>query len=418
VRLLFVTPFVPAANAGHAGGVTMYHFVEGLARRGHEVHLLSLCRDAEQPDLDALRDGLASVRFLRIPHRHARSALARLRHHARIAAALAGGLFSRSPAYLLRYRYRAFERLVASAIAELRPELVQLEYLQMAPLVRHVPPGVPVVLDTHEVQSLAALRALLAARPPLWQLHALELASWIDMQARLEGFARILTVSDADRLALEALAPHLPAETLPQGLDCSRFRPQAGPREPESLVFVGSFDHHQNLDAARCLIEEVFPAVAARRPAARLHVVGSHPPAWLQRSAGSSIAVPGFVEDLPGYVGRREVFVAPLRQGAGIKIKLLQAMALGLPVVTTPAGAEGIGLRDGVDALVAPDVEGCAERCVRLLEDPDLAARLGQAGRALALARFDAPGLVERLEAVHREVLAEAAAQRAQISPL
>lgn len=369
------------------------------------MHLVTLCRESEESLLPPLRARLASVQTLSIPYRHDRSVIRRARHFLRLGGAILAGVVSRRPTYLLRYRYRAFERLVARVCAEKGPELVQIEYQQLAPLRRQIPADIPVVLDTLEVQSIVALRALQSARRPAWHLHALELASWMEEARRLEGFARVLTVSDADRLALETVAPHLPLQTLPMGVDCQRFRPHDGPKEPDSLVFVGSYDHHQNLDAAAILLDRVLPEVQRRRPGTRLHMVGNHPPAWLQRRASPSVVVPGFVADLPTYVGSRQVFVAPLRQGGGIKIKLLQALALGMPVVTTPAGAEGIGLEHGVDALIAPNVEGCAALSVQALEDPAGAAQLGKAGRRLVEERFDAPMLVERLEAVHAEIL-------------
>jgi glycosyltransferase involved in cell wall biosynthesis len=406
MRLLFVTPFVPGENAGHAGAVTVFRFVEGLTQRGHAVHLVTLCREFERPLVPPLQRSLASVSTLRIPHRHDGSVLSRVRHFLRLAAAGAAGLILGRPVYLMRYHYPSLGRLLQELVERLQPDLVQLEYMQLIPLRRRVPPELPVLLDTHEVQSLVTLRSVLSSRGPMWHLHALDLAAWIQFQARLQGFARILTVSDRDRLALEAFAPGLPLQTLPHGVDCSVFRPRQEPREPDSLVFVGSFDHHQNLDAARLLLEQVLPAVQRRRPEVRLHLAGNHPPAWLQRRAGPSVVVPGFVEDLARYVGTRKVFVAPLRQGAGIKVKLLQALALGLPVVTTPEGAEGIGLQHGKDALIAPDAAGCAELCLRVLEDPSLAEALGKAGRALAQQRFNVPAMVERLEQIYQEILA------------
>ncbi len=407
MKLLFISPFVPGENAGHAGGVTTYHFVEGLAALGHEVHLLALSRQMERPLLEPLRQRLASLHTYEIPYRHDPSHLSRIRHFWKIAASILRGIFSRKPIYLVRYDYPGFAELAAELAQSLRPDVVQIEYATLHPLRRVLPPDIPVVLDTHEVRSLTSLRTLQGSSRLLRPFHALELASWIESLAGLEGFARILTVSDADGLAIRAFAPHLPVQTLPQGVDCSQYRPFGQEKKPNSIVYVGSFDHSQNVDTALLLLDRILPAVWEKHPTARLHLVGSHPPPVLSRRAGPRVEIPGFVEDLARHVESREIFVAPLRQGAGIKIKLLQALALGLPVVTTPAGAEGIGLEHEKNALVSPTVEGCVPLVLRLLADPAQRSRLGQAGRQLVETRFHRPVLVKKLEALLEDILEE-----------
>ncbi|MBV9149564.1 MAG: glycosyltransferase, partial [Candidatus Eremiobacteraeota bacterium] len=135
------------------------------------------------------------------------------------------------------------------------------------------------------------------------------------------------------------------------------------------FVFVGNFVHSPNVDAAIYLAKEVFPMIAERVPGARLTLVGNEPPPSVRALRSELVDVSGYVEDLEPFMQRARVFIAPIRFGAGIKGKIVQSMAYGVPVVTTPIGAEGIGLTHGVDAMIAESAAALADFGVSLHED-------------------------------------------------
>jgi glycosyltransferase involved in cell wall biosynthesis len=152
--------------------------------------------------------------------------------------------------------------------------------------------------------------------------------------------------------------------------------------------FIGSLDFRPNQDAARWILDELWPRVLEREPGARLSIAGGAPPKWLRRRGI------GDVGSAEAFMREVAVFIAPLFAGGGMRIKVLEAMALGKPVVATTIGAGGI---DCDDIVIADDAASFAEAVVRLLRDPALAARIGAAARACVAERYDARSLARGL---------------------
>jgi glycosyltransferase involved in cell wall biosynthesis len=147
-------------------------------------------------------------------------------------------------------------------------------------------------------------------------------------------------------------------------------------------MFVGGFQHPPNLDAAEWLIDEIMPRVRRDIPDARLHIIGSRMPESLRERRSEGVVMHGYVEELGPYLEGCRLSVAPLRYGAGVKGKVNQAMAWGLPVVATGCAAEGMYLADGEDVLVADDTEAFAAAIVRAYNDEALWTKLSDGGLA------------------------------------
>jgi glycosyltransferase involved in cell wall biosynthesis len=176
------------------------------------------------------------------------------------------------------------------------------------------------------------------------------------------------------------------------------------------LLFVGNFVHAPNVDAVRWFCAEVLPAVRARIPDVRLFVVGNGPPPSVQALACPHVTVTGWVESTEPHLDACRVSVAPLRYGAGMKGKIGEALARGLPVVSTGIGAEGMDLRDGVHALIADDPRAFAEAIVRLYRDEALWTALSAAGRRHVDERYGPATVGAALEALLRAPLTRAGA--------
>lgn len=219
-----------------------------------------------------------------------------------------------------------------------------------------------------------------------------------------EPYRRVVVVSDRDRDELLHLNPALPIEVIPNGIDLYRFRFRLTQLKAPALLFVGNYEYAPNVDAALRLAHDIFPAVKRRVPAARLWLVGNAPPPELRALASGDVRVTGRVPDVKPYLARAAAFVSPLRLGAGIKNKVLEALAVGCPVVATPLSVDGIAVRDGQDALVA---EGGAlvDAVVRLLENPDLAQTLAANGRKLIEAHYSWDRVAERYEQLYQSIL-------------
>jgi glycosyltransferase involved in cell wall biosynthesis len=375
----------------------LHHVTRGLAARGHVIDLLAF--EGEATRADALRgaDHLRRAQILPDP------VVARPRYLAR-----ALGLAARFPARPADAWSPAMWQQIRAWIADGGYDLV------------HVFGGVrvyeyarafgdrPAVIQPYDSYSLIVARRLAQTRRPA---DALEL--WVSR--RFERFMyppyrRTIFVAQADADYVRALRPDLPTAVIPNGVDTARFDPAAvGPveRDPHRLVFVGNFSYGPNIDAAIQLVRVVLPRVRAAIPQAHVMLVGSDPAPEVRALAGEGVTVTGFVDDVRPYVCGAAAFVCPMRQGAGIKNKLLEALALASPVIATPLSLEGIAVADGIHARIVP-LEDMAQAVIETLRDPAGAARLGAAGRARVLERYSWAHSVDRYVELYEAVLREA----------
>ena len=273
----------------------------------------------------------------------------------------------------------------------------------------HALGGVPAIITPYESYSLYLKRALAAVsgQPNLrWLRPAISIKIRQMLTRRFESFmftpyARTVVVSNKDRDELLGINPALQVEVIPNGVNGYEFRPRPVKRIP-ALLFVGNYEYAPNVDAALRLARAIFPAVQQRVPEARLWLVGNAATPEMQALAGESIRVTGRVPDVRPYLARAGVFVSPLRLGAGIKNKVLEALAMGCPVAATPLSVDGIAVTDGHDALVA-DGDGLVEAIVGLLEDAELAGRLSANGRKLIETRYSWDRVAEEYLALYEQ---------------
>jgi sugar transferase (PEP-CTERM/EpsH1 system associated) len=203
-------------------------------------------------------------------------------------------------------------------------------------------------------------------------------------------FDAVAAVSEIDRDAIRDEYGVDCVLDVPTGVDHDYFRPLGGERSPNEIVFTGSMDWMPNEDGISYFVENVLPLVARKIPGVTLTVVGRNPTARVRALADADprVTVTGGVADIRPYVDRAAAFVVPLRVGGGTRLKIYEAMAMAKPVVSTTVGAEGLPLENGRDILIADGAAELAEAVVLALSDRDLAARIGEQGRALVLERF------------------------------
>jgi glycosyltransferase involved in cell wall biosynthesis len=204
--------------------------------------------------------------------------------------------------------------------------------------------------------------------------------------------------------------PQARVAVVPNAVDLEYFRarPEAPGPEPHSICFFGAINYFPNTDGLQFFLKEIFPLVLARLPGAKLSVVG-HTPQDLFQLQSATVDMKGFVPDVRVEVERAAVVIAPLRIGGGTRLKILEAMAMSKPVVSTPQGAEGLDVSDGRELLLADGPAAFADQLVRLLEDAALGRRLGAAARHLVEQRYGWGASAARLEGLYRELGAGAA---------
>jgi glycosyltransferase involved in cell wall biosynthesis len=295
---------------------------------------------------------------------------------------------------------RALSARVRELVRDGGYDLVHVRQLPMAPYGRIAGPSGR-LLELIDSETLGAERARPVTRRT--RLRA-RVAARVERRA-MEGFDVVTTVAQADADRLRALAPSARVEVVPNGVDARRFRPDPNAAvAPLSLVFVGVMSYPPNIAAMRYLTEEVLPAVRRAHPQAHLTIVGRDPGSVVWDMASDSVDVTGEVEDVRPYLAGSALFVAPMVSGSGIKNKVLEAMAMGLPVVATPMGVEGLPIQDGENAVIAAGAAGLAAAIDRLLANDDERSRIGRAGRQLVERSYTWEACAAHYERLYDEV--------------
>lgn len=292
-------------------------------------------------------------------------------------------------------------------------DIVQLEFAELGAHVRR-PDGARTVLAEHDIgfRTQRRQRALDIGRR---YDAAGSVGSGVTDGLRQERFEvhacaaadQVHCMSEDDR---DLLASRLPSvadlRVIPNGVDTEVYR--SGPAtDRRDALFLGSFPHLPNLDAFEFLVREVWPAVRRRLPGASLTVAGGRPPAGVLAWDGrDGIRVVGEVDKAAPLYRSHRVLVVPLRAGSGTRLKILEALASGLPVVSTTIGAEGLALSDQPEITIADEPQTIAERVAAMLTAGDETIdAIGRRGRALAVARYDWNAIVEDLSRAHGELV-------------
>lgn len=317
------------------------------------------------------------------------------------------GLFGRWPYSLARYRSKAFDRAVREEIARRRPAVAYVHNLHLATYVDALD-GVPMVLREYNVEFLWMSRYARSAGPTPRGLYAAHQAVRLrGAEAELCGrAAMVLAIQEEEARVLRALAPRARVETLPVGVDLDAFASRR-PASPPVVLLAASFEWAPNVSGAFRFLREGWPRLRARAPEAVLRLAGKSPPPSLRDAcaeAGAELA-----SDVPSMAAEYEratVLLVPVWVGAGARVKIIESLAAGLPVVSTTIGAAGLGLEPGRHFVAAEDAESMGDRAAELLRDAARRESLASAGRAFAEARWSLPSVA----ALQRRYLEEASA--------
>ncbi len=381
MRVLMLSPTLPwPLNTG--AKLRVYYELRALARAGHQITLLALDEEQVQPEeIRNLKDYCSRLEIVPVKQR------------TRMRTALKA-LFSLRPYRIVKFENPKFRRQVSEILCE--PfDVLWVHFVETLAYVPQIERqgGPLVVLDQHNADerfwatyaSQGSPWVRIFAFQNLWKLRYFQrsVLRWVDV---------ILSVSQEDAEFTRQNLPNPLTEVwvVPNGVDIESLCPSDEEYRKNAIIFCGSMDVLMNIDAAKQFAQKIFPKVRENVPDAEFWIVGRNPPPAVRALEGiPGVRVTGSVEDVRPYYAQAKVAVAPFRYGGGTKLKVLEAMALGVPVVATQIGYQGILATPGKHLFVEEKADGFAMRVIELLQDDDLWKKIATQARELVMQKYD-----------------------------
>lgn len=401
LKVLWIVRTCPfPANDGEK--LRVYNLLKAVAQQ-HDVTVLYrvMSADERHGQAELGKFCVGGVHGIEVPR--PRGALGKLRW-------LLPFVISRYPIALCTVFFEPIRKRLADLAARERFDVVQVEHSSLDIYLDHVQfPGDPAtVLTLHNIDYIRNERVLQntpvgPAKLYHW-FNQRRFKPW-ELQA-IRRYDRVIAMSDVDQRILLNDLPGLPVSVVPNGVDARAIGFQPAPEASEMVIFVASMDSEANHDGAMFFLREIWPLVKLARPAAQLKLVGRGPNAELQaQHNGGDVVVTGKVADVLGYYREAAVAIVPLRSGGGTRLKILEAMAAGAPVVSTTVGAEGLEVTDGHDIFIADTPQAFAAAVLRLLGDLPQRRALQDTARRLVETRYDWALIGQQQDHVYAQAL-------------
>lgn len=382
MRIVFVTSRFPYP-VEKGDKLRAFHQIRVLSQR-HEIHLVAISHvDVPEHLLEAMRPYCASIRVFRVSRWL-------------LPLQLLMGWVEGLPVQVSYFLDRTIKRSVQYHIIHLEPDHIVCQLIRAAPYVQALP--LPKTLDYMDVfsEGMRQLAAKYKAFGFVFKWEASRLAAFERTIYKDFDQHVIISAQDRDRLKL---ASHDRIQVIPNGVDDS-FDPAYRAHTPShDLVFVGNMGYGPNIAATRYLADQLLPEMKRRGYSLSLLLAGARPGRYVRQLSGrEGITVRGWVDDIRDAYADGCIFVAPMFTGLGLQNKILEAMAMGLPCITTPMVNNAIGASEGEEILVSDHVEGLADHLEALLTDADLLSRIASAGRTFVQRTYPWEAQVQKLE--------------------
>ena len=385
MRVLWLTPELPYGPGGSGGSTRQLELIRRLAERGAAVDVVAPVHHEQRPHAGSLARAGATLHPVARPRSRVRETLGAVGRRPRL---LPDALAEPLLAWQVDVFWAALRPVAEEVLRTTPPDVVVVEHDWAATWARDLPPEIPRALTLQNLSwryyanrarvAQGVRRAALTLEARRFERHD---------AAALARYDLLLAMSDEDRAAVAGVSG-VRCETVPNGVDTAAFELPPPPGDPV-VLYTGRLSYPPNAEGLIWLLRDVWPRVREERPDARLVVVGPDPPDEARRLAGDDVELTGWVADVAPQFARAQVVAVPILSGGGTRLKVVDGLASGRPVVATPMGAEGIEAVDGEHLVLARDPDAFAAALTRLLGDPAEAARIGSGGRRLAVERYD-----------------------------
>lgn len=404
MKILWLSHFLPYPPKG--GALQRSHHLLRQAALRHEVHLVSLNQRKNLPTAEAVEEAAGFLRGIckRVEVFPIPSDAAKWRW----AAMTAASYFRRSP-YDANWLMNREMAMFMDTLSE--KESFDLLHVDTLGLYQYVAPfsKTPIVLNHHNVESHMMRRRFEGEKNLFAKTYFHRESSKIQRYERdvCRECALNLVVSDLDGARLKASAGDVRISVIPNGVDVGHFRPRKSlESKREGLIFAGALDWYPNREAVRFFLEEIWPKLLEEKRGMPITFLGKNPPRELVEAAKhSTIHAPGFVDDVRPYLDDAAIYICPIRDGGGTRLKILDALAMAMPLVATGLAVEGLDLVEGVHYLRAETATGFVSQIDRLENDPALRQTIAEAGQQYVRERFSWDVIGEKLAHAYQEAV-------------
>jgi len=295
-------------------------------------------------------------------------------------------------------------------IHKLNINVVHFDSIDVAPYIDEVK-DLPKVLNHHNIESQMMMRRFIKEKNLLKKIYFFVEAIKLKKQEKIlcAQFRSNVVVSNLDKDRLLKVCPSIKIDVIPNGVDINYFAPTQQNYEPNTLIFAGGMTWYPNRDAMQYFCNKIWPLIKTYYPDVKMTIIGRNPPKNILKLSrlDPNIIVTGFVDDIRPYAERTHVYVCPIRDGGGTKVKILDALAMGKPIVAHPIAIEGIDGKAGEHFLLAKTPAEFLQQISNLFDNHELCKRLSHNGRELAIEKYDFKKIGEKLSCVYESILSE-----------
>ena len=362
--------------------IRTFQLLAPLARKHRITYLAHIDGTGQENDIDKMHD--AGFEVVCVP---------RPKVYASIPSILFGALpalFDPHPISVRRHFSSQYATTMQQLAERRNFDLIHVEWTHYAVYGPYVK-ALPQFVCTHNVEYLSWRRFARSTRNPLKIALGLHEAAKL-YRFEKEYYRRVDYLSVVSEQDGELLRNEFGIEdfcVIPNGVEIARYDEIPGTPKPNHLVYCGSMDVFVNQDAVGWFLREIFPLILEKKPETTFTVIGRNPPDWLLKYQSDRVRFTGVIDDVRPALKEGTLEVVPLRIAGGSRLKILEAFAARIPVLSTSIGAEGLDIEDGRNIVLADEPQAFADRCLRLLDDPDRRNRLAEEGRRVVDEQYD-----------------------------